>query len=69
MLDAAAIRELWIVDLVNDAVEVYRDPDARGYRHVRRYGRGDTLDLAGFPDVAMAVDDMLRLGMIGWRTA
>lgn len=56
---AAGIRVLWIVDLVNDAVEVYREPDARGYRYVRRYGRGDTVDMAGFADVAIAVEEVL----------
>ena len=59
LYSAANVTELWIVDLANEAVEVYREPDAQGYRHIRRHGRGDSLDLSAFPDVALAVDDVL----------
>lgn len=56
---AAGIRELWIVDLINAAVEVYRDPDERGYRNVRRFGHSDRITPAAFPDLSIAVDDLL----------
>lgn len=58
----AGIAEVWLVDLVNSAVEVYREPDARGYRSVVRSGRGAVLHLASFPDVSLAVDEILGPG-------
>ncbi len=56
---AAGIPELWIVDLAGDAVEVHRTPAADGYRSVERLARGSELRPAAFPDVAIAVDDVL----------
>jgi Uma2 family endonuclease len=55
----AGIAEVWLVDLVNAAVEVYREPDARGYRSVLRHERGTSLGLATFPDVVLTVDEIL----------
>lgn len=56
---AAGIPELWIVDLAGDAVEVHRAPAADGYRSVARLARGAELRPAAFPDVVIAVDDVL----------
>lgn len=56
---AAGIPELWIVDLVGAAVEVHRAPAADGYRSVERLARGSELRPAAFPDLAIAVDDVL----------
>ena len=56
---AAGIAEVWLVDLNAATVEVYRDPDAAGYRLQQRFGRGDELRPAAFPDIALAVDDVL----------
>ncbi|MBI4592706.1 MAG: Uma2 family endonuclease, partial [Candidatus Rokubacteria bacterium] len=39
----AGIREVWLVDLTTDRVEVYRDPAGRAYRDVRTLGRGQSL--------------------------
>ncbi len=55
----AGIAEVWLVDLIHGAIEVYRDPDARGFRSMVRHERGTTLGLAGFPDVVLTVDDVL----------
>lgn len=57
----AGIAEVWLVDFVNAAVEVYREPDARGYRSIQRHARGATLGLASFPEVELTVDDILGL--------
>jgi Uma2 family endonuclease len=53
------VPEVWIVDLVRGAVEVYREPTPNGYRSERRAGRGATLSPGAFPDVAIAVDEIL----------
>lgn len=56
---AAGIAEYWILDLTNRALEVYREPSAGGYRDVRRLRRGERLSPAAFPDLDLAVDEIL----------
>jgi Uma2 family endonuclease len=56
---AAGIRELWIVDLVNEVVQVHRDPAGNRYRAVEQVGRGGTVAPAAFPDLALSVDALL----------
>ena len=53
------IREVWIVDLAGDCVEVYREPGAEGYRDVRRFTRGQSLAPQAFPDLHLTVDEIL----------
>ncbi|HEV7516125.1 MAG TPA: Uma2 family endonuclease [Thermoanaerobaculia bacterium] len=53
------IAELWIVDLLGRAVEVYRHPSPRGYQEVRRYERGDLPGLLAFPDLSLTVEEVL----------
>jgi Uma2 family endonuclease len=55
----AEIPEVWIEDLVHDAVEVRRDPGPSGYRAVRVARRGETIRPLAFPDVEIAVDAVL----------
>jgi len=61
MYAGAGIVEYWIVNLRDDHVEVYRGPDAqaRCYAEQRRAVRGETLELVAFPDVRIAVDELL----------
>jgi Uma2 family endonuclease len=58
---AAGIPEYWIVNLREDHVEVHRSPDAaaRRYAVVEVARRGSRLALVAFPDVSVAVDDLL----------
>jgi Uma2 family endonuclease len=54
------IREYWIVNLVGDCVEVHRDPQADGsWRDVRTLRRGDRIELAELPGLAVAMTDVL----------
>ena len=53
------VPEVWIVDLPRGAVEVYRNPSPSGYRSAGRLERGATLTPAAFPDVVIAVDEIL----------
>ena len=55
----AAIAEYWIVDLVDDLIEVHRRPEGGAYRHVERVGRGGSVSPQAFPDVVLAVDEIL----------
>jgi Uma2 family endonuclease len=56
---AVRIREYWIVNLVDDVIEVYRDPGPDGYARSTRHAPGDSLCVAGFTDVAVRVEDVL----------
>jgi len=56
---AADVPEVWIVDLNGEAVEVYREPSTDGYRESRRLERGDAVAPAAFPDLVIAVHDIL----------
>lgn len=51
--------ECWIVDLVHDRIEVYREPHGEGYRQHLTAERGESIAPAAFPDDAIAVDDIL----------
>ncbi len=58
---AAGIPEYWIVNLVDDCVEVRRVPDARTRRYtsITIARRGDVLAPAALPRVRVAVKDLL----------
>jgi Uma2 family endonuclease len=53
------VDEYWIVDLVNELVEVRRDPDRGTWRSISTYRRGQTMSLLAFPDVAIEVVEIL----------
>jgi Uma2 family endonuclease len=55
----AGIAEYWIVNLIDDVVEVYRDPAGKSYRSHRLAKRGESLSLLHLPDVAIAVSDIV----------
>lgn len=57
---ACAVPEYWVVNLRERVVEVYREPDAGGYRQLTTVPKGAGLQLLAFPDVELAVDDFLR---------
>ena len=53
------VREVWIVDLNADAIQVCREPNAGGYSEVRIASRGESLAPIAFPNLAIAVNDIL----------
>jgi Uma2 family endonuclease len=56
----SGIAEVWIVDLVNGALEVYRQPQPHGYANVRVLHDGDAAAPASFPDAVIEVAKLLR---------
>jgi Uma2 family endonuclease len=56
---AAGIPEYWIVDLTSDTVVVMREPGPAGYSRAENHGRGQVIEMRSFPDVRLAVDDIL----------
>jgi Uma2 family endonuclease len=59
MYARAGIPELWIVNLIDHVIEVYRDPADGQYQRVEIMRRGDQLQPLAFPDVSVAVSDVL----------
>jgi Uma2 family endonuclease len=53
------VPEYWIVNLTDGTIEVSTEPSSAGYGRVTSHGRGDTLRLVAFPDITVAVDDIL----------
>ena len=55
----AGVPEVWIVSRPADAIEVFREPSKHGYREHQTFRRGERLAPAAFPDLVLAVDDIL----------
>lgn len=55
----AGVPEVWIVDLATGVIDGHREPAPRGYRVSRQPSRGQEVASAAFPDVVLAVDDIL----------
>jgi Uma2 family endonuclease len=56
---AAAVTEYWLVNLREDVLEVYRQPTSQGYASVTVLRRGDRVTLTAFPDLDLAVEDLV----------
>ncbi len=60
MYAEAGIREYWIVNLVDDCLEVHRQPSPSAqFADVRTLLRGQTIDILALPGLVISVDDML----------
>jgi Uma2 family endonuclease len=61
MYASASIPEYWIVNLVDERLEILRAPDpaARRYRESRTAERGDRIAVAAFPQATIVVDELL----------
>ena len=53
------IAEVWLVNLPEDTIEVYRNPEGGVYQETLRLRRGDTLSPQAFPEVTLEVGEML----------
>lgn len=53
------IVEVWLVDINEQCVVVYREPSPSGYQNIQRFQRGQTLSILAFPDLEIAVVDVL----------
>jgi Uma2 family endonuclease len=56
---SSRVEEYWIVNLPEQVVEVYREPDRGRWRGRSTHRRGERVHMLAFPDVSIAVDDML----------
>ena len=55
----SGIRELWVLEVRCGDVAVYCDPTDDGYATTRIVRRGETISPAAFPDVEIAVEEIL----------
>jgi len=55
----AGIVELWVVDVIDAVVDVYRKPWRGRYREVARFQRGQRVNIAAFPHFSFRVTDIL----------
>jgi Uma2 family endonuclease len=53
------IREVWIVDLKNDAILIHREPTDDSYNSVETKRRGETISPQAFPEFLINVDDLI----------
>jgi Uma2 family endonuclease len=56
----AGIAEVWIVNLGEGALEVYREPHYAGYANTQILHEGDSIAPALFPDAIIEVAKLLR---------
>ena len=56
---AAGIPEYWIVNLVDECVEVHTEPRDGSYTEETRQARGGRLTLAALPNITVEVDSLL----------
>ncbi|OKH34066.1 hypothetical protein NIES2119_21430 [[Phormidium ambiguum] IAM M-71] len=53
------IIEVWLIDINEQYIEVYRQPSANGYQNIQRFVRGQNLSILAFPEVIISVDEVL----------
>ena len=56
---AAGIPEYWVVNLIDELVEVHTRPIRDRYGNIVAVGRGQTLRPLAFPDLAVSTDEIL----------
>jgi Uma2 family endonuclease len=55
LYSASGFREYWLVNVPEQAVEVFRNPGPDQYQHRTRHGVGETITLEAFPDVQIEI--------------
>ena len=55
----AEIAEVWIINLMNEIVEVHTQPSVGLYQSVKIYRRGETMQTVYLPDLELKVDEIL----------
>ena len=55
----AGIADYWIVNLIDDVLEVYREPRGDTYTSKRVLGPGERISPLAFPDLEVDVKDLI----------
>ncbi len=56
----AGLREVWILNLADQVIEVYREPHFAGYSAMQTLRAGDKVQPLAFPDVVVDAAELLR---------
>jgi Uma2 family endonuclease len=54
------VPEYWIVNIPERCIETYAEPQGDSYARRARYEPGQTLRIEAFPEVEIAVSDVLK---------
>jgi Uma2 family endonuclease len=54
----ANLIEVWLVDVNQKAIEVYREPTPTGYQDIQKFTQNQILDIKAFLDVKINVDEI-----------
>ncbi|MCS6793151.1 MAG: Uma2 family endonuclease [Oscillatoriaceae bacterium SKYG93] len=52
---------MWLVNIDEQAVEVYRQPTANEYQNIQKFQRGPNLAPQTFPEIQIIVDEILGI--------
>ncbi len=58
---SSGISEVWLVDIYEQVIIVYRQPTANGYSEIKAFQRGDILDIQAFYEIKLSVNMVLAL--------
>jgi Uma2 family endonuclease len=56
---ANGIVEVWLVDIIEQKIIVYRQPTENTYSKIKTLQRGEILDILAFPEIKITVDSIL----------
>lgn len=56
---SSGVSEVWLVDINQQCLEVYRQPLGNSYQIIQKYYRGESLNIQAFLDVSFTVDEVL----------
>ena len=56
---SSAITEVWLVDIYEQVIIVYRYPSEDGYSEIKTLSRGEKMSIQTFPEINLVVDDIL----------
>ena len=55
----ANVQEVWIINLKEEYVEVYRHPLHGSYQNIQKYYRGESVFIESFPDIEFTIAEIL----------
>ncbi|MBD2294182.1 Uma2 family endonuclease [Anabaena sphaerica FACHB-251] len=56
---SSGISEVWLVDIYEQLIIVYRQPTANGYSEIKTFHLGDIVDILAFPGINLTVESIL----------
>ena len=56
---SSGITEVWLVDIYEQLIIVYRYPSENGYSDIQKLSRGEKMSIQAFPEINLVVDNIL----------